>query len=146
MDDKKISIGSDHAGYLLKEEVKSLLEWLGYEVKDNGTYSESSVDYPDYIHPVAKSVASGEFEKGIVICGSGNGANMTANKYPGIRSALCWDIELARMARLHNDANILSLPARYIDSKLALEIVKVFLDTGFDGGRHQIRVDKINIT
>ena len=145
MEAQKISIGSDHAGFDLKEQVKELMEWLGYEVIDHGTYSGSSVDYPDYIHPVARDVKEGVAWRGIIICGSGNGASMTANKYPGIRAALCWDIEIARMARLHNDANILALPARYIDDKLALEIVKVFLHTDFEGGRHQIRIDKINI-
>lgn len=145
MEAQQISIGSDHAGYSLKEQVRGLLEGLGYEVKDYGTYSEGSVDYPDYIHPVAEDVKEGVSWRGVIICGSGNGAGMTANKYRGIRAALCWDEEIARMARLHNDANILALPARYIDEKLGLEIVKVFLDTGFEGGRHQNRIDKINI-
>ncbi len=145
MKSTKICIGADHAGYGLKEKVKELLTGMQYEVTDFGTNNEASVDYPDYIHPLAEAVHEGTFERGIVICGSGNGASMTANKYAGIRAALCWDTEIARMARLHNDANILSLPARYIDEKLAFDIVKVFLVTGFEGGRHQVRVDKINI-
>lgn len=145
MEQKKICIGCDHAGYQLKEQVKQQLLSMGYEVKDYGTYSETSVDYPDFIHPLAEAIAKGEFSEGIIMCGSGNGVNMTANKHAGIRSALCWNLDLARMARLHNDANILALPARYIEEKLAMELVKVFLDTPFEGGRHKIRVNKINI-
>jgi ribose 5-phosphate isomerase B len=145
MEQKKICIGGDHAGYHLKEQVKLQLLSMAYEVMDYGTFSETSVDYPDFIHPLAEAITKGEFSRGIIMCGSGNGVNMTANKHAGIRSALCWTIDLVSMARQHNDANILALPARYIDEKLALEMVKVFLDTPFEGGRHKVRIDKINI-
>ncbi len=141
---KKIAIGSDHAGYELKEKIKNFLEDKGLKIHDYGTHSESSVDYPDYVHPLAKAIEAGEFEAGIVICGSGNGVNITANKYRGIRSALCWQVELAELARLHNNANVLALPARFISSEAAIKMTEVFLNTEFEGGRHQARVDKIS--
>lgn len=139
----KISIGNDHAGTDYKFGIISFLEENGHTVTNHGTDSEESVDYPDFVHPVAKDVASGDFDFGIIICGSGNGANMTANKHQEIRSALCWTKEITELARQHNDANILSIPARYVSKQQALEMVKTFLKTPFEGGRHQNRVEKI---
>lgn len=138
-----IPIGADHAGFQLKERVKAHLEAKGYEVKDFGCYSEESIDYPDYAHPVASMVEENENMLGIVICGSGNGINMTANKHQGIRSALCWKKEIAELARQHNNANIIALPARFITEEEGFEMVDVFLTTAFEGGRHQNRVNKI---
>lgn len=138
-----IPIGADHAGFQLKERVKTHLEAKGYEVKDFGCYSEESIDYPDYAHPVAAMVEENENMLGIVICGSGNGINMTANKHQGIRSALCWKKEIAELARQHNNANIIALPARFITEEEGIEMVDVFLATAFEGGRHQNRVNKI---
>lgn len=138
-----IPIGADHAGFQLKERVKAHLEAKGYEVKDFGCYSEESIDYPDYAHPVASMVEENENMLGIVICGSGNGINMTANKHQGIRSALCWKKEIAELARQHNNANIIALPARFITEEDGIEMVDVFLATAFEGGRHQNRVNKI---
>ncbi len=138
-----LGIASDHAGYEMKEELKKFLEQSGYSIKDFGTYSPDSMDYPDVAHPLAKSVESGEVEKGIALCGSGNGISMTLNKHQNIRAALCWNSELASLARAHNDANIVSLPARFISIETAKEIVTTFLNTDFEGGRHQRRVDKI---
>lgn len=140
---KYIPIGADHAGFHLKAEIIDLLEVKGYEVEDFGCYSEDSIDYPDFGHPVASKVESSSDVLGILICGSGNGINMTANKHQGIRSALCWKKELAELARAHNDANILALPARFITTEEALEMVEAFISTPFEGGRHQKRVDKI---
>jgi ribose 5-phosphate isomerase B len=142
--DKEICIGSDHAGYELKEQIRKELEGEGYEVKDFGTWSRESVDYPDFIHPLATAVSDGTFSRGIIICGSGNGVSMTANKHYGIRAALCWLVEIAEMARMHNDANILALPARYISEIEAMTITRTFLTTAFEGGRHRARVEKIN--
>lgn len=139
----KLAIGGDHAAVQLKQAVIDLLKSKGHEVENFGTNSEDSVDYPDFGHPVAKKVISGEADLGIVICGSGNGINMTVNKYPEIRSALAWNEELAALARQHNNANILALPARFIDQDLGLKIVESFLDAEFEGGRHQRRVEKI---
>jgi ribose 5-phosphate isomerase B len=138
-----IPIGSDHAGFQLKERVKAHLEAAGYEVKDFGCYSEESIDYPDYAHPVASMVEENVNMLGIVICGSGNGINMTANKHQGIRSALCWKKEIAELAKQHNNANIIALPARFISEEEGIEMVDVFLKTAFEGGRHQNRVNKI---
>ena len=138
-----IPIGADHAGFQLKERVKAHLEAKGYEVKDFGCYSEESIDYPDYAHPVASMVEENENMLGIVICGSGNGINMTANKHQGIRSALCWKKEIAELARQHNNANVIALPARFITEEEGIEMVDVFLATAFEGGRHQNRVNKI---
>lgn len=140
---KIIYIGSDHAGFLLKEQLKKKLVGDGYEVKDFGTHSEESMDYPDIAHPLAASIDKGENETGILICGSGNGVSMVANKYPHVRAALCWNKELAALARQHNNANILTLPARFISAETAFEIADAFLNTGFEGGRHQRRVGKI---
>lgn len=140
--DKIIPIGADHAGYQLKEEIKRYFTERGYKFKDYGTHSEESIDYPDYGHPVANHVQENK-GFGIVICGSGNGINMTVNKHQGIRSALTWSVELAELARQHNDANIIALPARFVDKNLAIKMVEAFLSTDFEGGRHQNRVDKI---
>ena len=139
---KKIAIGADHAGYALKSELVSLLKEKGYSVTDFGCPSEESIDYPDYAHPVAKAVET-EGVIGILICGSGNGISMSANKHSGIRCALCWTDEIALLARQHNDANIISLPARYISVAEAKKCVDIFLKTEFEGGRHQRRVNKI---
>jgi ribose 5-phosphate isomerase B len=140
----KIAIGADHAGFELKSAVINYLENKDIEVKDFGAFSEDSVDYPDFAHPVANGVEKGEFDLGIVICGSGNGINMTVNKHQGIRSALCWLPELAALARQHNNANVLALPARFIDTDTALACVKEFLESAFEGGRHERRVNKIS--
>jgi ribose 5-phosphate isomerase B len=140
---KRIAIGCDHAGFPLKDRIIALLEHLGYEVEDFGTNSAESVDYPDFVHPVARQVASGRAHLGIVMCGSGNGVAITANKHQGIRAALCWTEELASLARQHNDANVLALPVRFITENLALKIVEAFLNAEFEGGRHQGRVEKI---
>lgn len=139
----KISIGNDHAGTAYKFEVLSFLEKEGHQVTNHGTDSEDSVDYPDFVHPVAKDVESGKADFGIIICGSGNGANMTANKHQKVRSALCWTKEITELARQHNDANVLSIPARYTSKEQAVEMVRVFLNTEFEGGRHKNRVKKI---
>jgi ribose 5-phosphate isomerase B len=144
MDIKKIAIGSDHAGYLLKEKVINFLNNKEIEVVDFGPFSEERADYPDYAHPVANAVENKEVDLGILICGSGNGINMTANKHQGIRSALCWQKDIAEMARLHNNANIIALPARYISEEVALGCVDIFISTEFEGGRHADRVDKIS--
>ena len=139
-----ISIGNDHAGTSYKLELLSYLTSQGYTVINHGTDDEDSMDYPDTIHPVAEDVSNNKSDIGIIICGSGNGANMTANKHKSIRSALCWNSKIAALARQHNDANILSLPARFISLEEAKEIVDLFLSTEFEGGRHQRRIDKIN--
>ena len=139
----KITLGSDHAGFELKEKIKDILKEKNLEYKDFGPFSIESVDYPDYGHKVGKSIQENESELGIVICGSGNGINMTVNKYPNVRSALSWTTEICELARLHNDANVLAIPARFISEELALEIVNVFLSTKFEGGRHERRVNKI---
>lgn len=140
----KISIGNDHAGTDYKNKLMPFLEEEGYEVVNHGTDDADSVDYPDFIHPVAEDVKDDKATFGIIICGSGNGANMVANSHKGIRSALCWYPELARLARSHNDANILSIPARFVSYYQALDMVKAFLETNFEGGRHQRRVEKID--
>jgi len=139
-----IPIGADHAGFELKQKVVKHLQEKGYEVKDFGTHSTESIDYPDFGHPVAEMVEQNPGMLGIVICGSGNGINMTVNKHQGIRSALCWTTEIAGLARQHNDANIIALPARFISKELGIEMVDVFLSTDFEGGRHQTRVNKIS--
>ena len=139
----KISIGNDHAGTEYKFAILSYLEGEGHSVINHGTDKENSVDYPDFIHPVANDVVQGKVNFGIIICGSGNGANMTANKHQKVRSALCWTKEITELARQHNDANILSIPARYVSKVQAIEMVKTFLNTEFEGGRHQTRVEKI---
>jgi ribose 5-phosphate isomerase B len=139
-----IPIGADHAGYELKEKVKDFLNKRGIDVKDFGCYSKDSIDYPDFGHPVAEMVETHPGMRGILICGSGNGINMTANKHQGIRSALCWNKEIAELSRLHNDANIIALPARFISEKEAIEMIEIFLTTQFEGGRHQTRINKIS--
>jgi ribose 5-phosphate isomerase B len=141
----KIAIGCDHAAFHLKEILKPYLQSKGFEIKDFGCYSEERADYADFAHPVANAVESKEFDFGLLMCGSGNGINMTANKHKGIRSALCWNAEIAELARLHNDANILTLPARYITEEEAKKCVDVFYATAFEGGRHTDRVNKINV-
>ncbi|MGE0588782.1 MAG: ribose 5-phosphate isomerase B [Cyclobacteriaceae bacterium] len=141
---QKLAIGSDHAGFELKEKVRDLLQRQGYDVKDFGANSAESADYPDFAHPVASAVEKSEFDLGILICGSANGVAMTANKHQGIRAAICWNEELASLARQHNNANILCLPARFIDLSLAEKIVDRFLHSSFEGGRHERRVNKIS--
>lgn len=140
----KIAIGCDHAAFSLKEKLKTYLISKGYEIKDFGCYSEERADYPDYAHPVASAVESKEFDLGLLMCGSGNGINMTANKHNGIRSALCWTAEIAELARQHNDANILTLPARYMSEEEAKKCIDIFYTTAFEGGRHSDRVKKIS--
>jgi ribose 5-phosphate isomerase B len=140
----KIGIGSDHAGFLYKEQIKAFLQKLGHDVKDMGTISEAPVDYPLFIRPVAEAVARKECERGVVLGGSGNGEAMVANRVKGIRCALCWNIESARLGRQHNDANVLSLGERMMTIETALEIVKTWLDTPFEGGRHQHRIELID--
>lgn len=139
----KPAMCSDHAGYELKNLLKGYLEANGIEVDDFGTFSADSCDYPDFAHPCAAAVEEGRNYPGIAMCGSGNGIAMTLNKHQGIRAALCWNAELARLARAHNDANVLVLPARFIEPETAVEILTVFLSTPFEGGRHQKRIDKI---
>ena len=141
---KIIAIANDHAGTAYKFEIVRLLEEMGYKVLNFGTDTEDSMDYPDTIHKAASAVEKGEAEKGIILCGSGNGAQLTANKHPGVRAALCWNNELVALARQHNNANILSIPARFVSLYQALNFVKIFLNTGFEGGRHQKRVEKIS--
>lgn len=141
---QKLAIGSDHAGFELKEKIRDLLQRQGYEVKDFGANSAESADYPDFAHPVASAVENSEFDLGILICGSANGVAMTANKHQGIRAAICWNEELASLARQHNNANILCLPARFIELSLAEKIVDRFLHSSFEGGRHERRVNKIS--
>ncbi len=142
----KIAIGNDHAGTEYKFAIVEMLNKMGHEVINFGTDTDESVDYPDHIHPVAIAVENKEVDYGIILCGSGNGAAITANKHQGVRAALCWSRELVELARLHNDANILSLPARFISKYQALEYVKVFLETSFEGGRHQRRIEKIPVS
>ena len=139
----KIAIGNDHAGTELKQQVLRYLEENNHTVINVGTDSDESVDYPDFAHQVGKLVNENEAEMGVVICGSGNGVNITVNKYPGVRSALCWTTEIAALARQHNNANVIAIPARFVSNTLALEMVKLFFETDFEGGRHSRRVDKI---
>lgn len=141
----KIAIGNDHAGTAYKFEIIKLLEARGITVTNYGTDENSSVDYPDFVHPVASDVNTNKVNFGILVCGSGNGVSMTANKYSNVRAGLCWTKEITELTRLHNDANILSIPARYTSIPQALAMVETFLDTEFEGGRHQDRVDKIAI-
>lgn len=138
----KIAIGADHAGYEYKEIIKAYL--AEYEVKDFGTHSPASVDYPDFAHPVANAVESGEFNFGVLVCGSANGVAITANKHQHIRAAICWENEIASLARQHNNGNIICIPARFVSEDLAKEMVTTFLSTAFEGGRHANRVDKIS--
>lgn len=146
MTEKKITIAiaCDHAAYELKEYLKSMLENQGYGIKDFGAYSDQSVDYPDHIHPLAQAIEDGEYKLGIIACGSGNGAAISANKHKGIKACMAWNTELAALGRMHNDANVLSLSARFIAKEYAWEIASAFLNAEFEGGRHQNRVDKIS--
>lgn len=141
---QKIPMACDHGGFEMKEFLKNKLVKLGYAIEDMGTYSDASVDYPDMIHPLARNINDKVYPIGIILCGSGNGAQMTANKYPNVRAALCWSLEQAQLAREHNNANILSLPGRFISNDLAMEMTLNFLNTDFEGGRHQRRVEKIS--
>jgi ribose 5-phosphate isomerase B len=141
---KPIAVGADHAGFEYKQAIVKHLNKLGYQVADFGTYSEDSVDYPDFAHPLANSVETNESSCGILVCGSANGVAITANKHNGIRAGLCWQKDVAELTRKHNDANVLCIPARFISKHLALDIVDTFLDTPFEGGRHQGRVNKIS--
>ncbi len=138
-----IAIGADHAGFQLKTAVAEHLRAKGYTIQDFGAHSEDSVDYPDFAHPVAEAVENGKANFGVLICGSANGISMAANKHRGVRAAVCWNREVAKLARQHNDANILSLPARFISNEEALACADVFMETPFEGGRHGKRVDKI---
>jgi len=140
-----LAIASDHAGYQMKLSIIKYLEEKGYDVTDLGTDSTDTVNYPDFGHPLAEAVESGKFSLGISLCGSGNGINMVTNKHQGIRGALCWNREISHLARSHNDANICSMPARYIDMETAREIVDAFLGTDYEGGRHDIRINNIPI-
>ena len=142
----KLAIGNDHAGVAYKNSIIEYIKEQGHEVVNYGSDSQESVDYPDFVHPVAQAVETKEVDFGIIICGSGNGANITANKYQQVRSALCWIKEIAQLSRAHNNANVLSIPARYTSQQQALELVETFLNTPFDGGRHQLRVSKIACT
>lgn len=142
---KIIAIGSDHAGFGYKSAVIDHLQQKGYDVKDHGTFSEASCDYPDYAHAVANAVETSDAWMGILICGSANGVAITANKHQGIRAAICWENEIAKLARQHNDANIICIPARFVDTELALNMVDLFLSTEFEGGRHLNRVQKIKL-
>jgi ribose 5-phosphate isomerase B len=142
----KIGIGGDHAGFAYKEEIKKMLQEMGHTIVDHGPFDETSVDYPDFAHPLANGVENHTEDLGILICGSGNGVAITANKHQGIRAALCWTVELGQLARQHNNANVLCLPARFISIELAKEIVSAFIQTPFEGGRHENRVNKIACT
>lgn len=141
---QKIAIGADHAGFELKEHLKKWLQQSGYSVKDFGAFSIESADYPDFAHPLATAIEKKEFELGVLVCGSGNGVAITANKHQGIRAALCWEEDLAALSRQHNDANVLCLPSRYISQQLAEKITDRFLHSSFEGGRHARRVGKIS--
>lgn len=143
MNTKTIAIGCDHAGYQMRETLLPFLKNLGYDVNDFGTYSEESVDYPDFVHPVANSIEQEESDLGILICGSANGVAITANKHKDIRAAIVWKEELAALARQHNNANVICLPARFISLEDAKQFTKTFLTTDFEGGRHQNRVNKM---
>jgi ribose 5-phosphate isomerase B len=140
---KRLSIGSDHAGFGLKGILTNHIGEAGWEVHDVGTHSDSSMDYPDPAHAVALAVASKESDFGILICGSGNGVSMAANRHPGVRCALAWNTEIAELGRLHNNANVLAIPARFVTAPMAMAMVDAFLRTGFEGGRHQRRIEKI---
>ncbi len=140
----KIGIGSDHAGFRYKESIKALLQELGHEVRDFGTDSEATVDYPTFIRPVAEAVAAGECERGIVLGGSGNGEAIAANRVRGVRCALCWNTESARLGRMHNDANVISIGQRMMDEETALDIVRTWLETPFEGGRHIARIQMLD--
>ena len=142
----EILIACDHAGYDMKLQLMESGVFTGHDIKDLGTHSADSMDYPDAIHPLASAIDKGENQLGIILCGSGNGVNMTANKYSNVRSAVCWTADIAELARQHNNANVLAIPARFIDFDVAKECVSAFLNTEFEGGRHQRRVEKISIS
>lgn len=139
----KVGMACDHAGFELKEYIKQVLEGKGYSVEDFGTHSSESMDYPDTAHPLAQAVEAGDVDFGVAMCGSGNGITMTLNKHQGVRAALCWDPEIASLAKRHNNANILSMPARFISKEEAVAILEAYLNAEFEGGRHQRRIDKI---
>lgn len=139
-----LAIASDHGGFKMKEFIKKKLKDTNFEIKDFGTFSDESVDYPDFIHPISKAINNGDYEMGIIVCGSGNGAQITANKYTNVRAALCWNEEQSMLSRMHNNANILSLPGRFVPFDQAWRIVEIFLSTEFEGGRHTKRVKKIS--
>lgn len=140
---KTVGMACDHAGFELKEYIKGILEGKGYSVKDFGTHSSESMDYPDTAHPLAQAVEAGDVDFGVAMCGSGNGITMTLNKHQGVRAALCWDPEISSLAKRHNNANILSMPARFISKEEAVAILEAYLNAEFEGGRHQKRIDKI---
>jgi len=140
----RISIGADHAGFIYKKKLVKYLTDKGIEVQDFGTFSTDSVDFPDFAHPTAEAVEAGKADFGILLCGSGQGVNMTANKHQGVRSALCWNTDIARLTRQHNNANIIALPARFVAYEYAVEMIEIFLNTEFEGGRHEKRVGKIS--
>lgn len=144
MDDKTILIASDHAGFPLKEKLETALAKLGYEVHDLGTDSDQSTDYADYAHPLARQVSEGKVERGVLLCGTGLGMSYVANRYPHVRAAVAWAPEIAKLAREHNDSNVLVLPARFLSEEQGIAILKTWLDTPFEGGRHQRRVEKID--
>lgn len=141
----RVSVGCDHAGFECKQGVIAFLESRGIEVTDHGCYNTDSVDYPDFVHPVGNDIDLHQADFGIVLCGSGNGVAMTVNKHLAVRCALCWNEEIAQLARAHNNANVLSIPARYVSLETACKMVALFIETAFEGGRHQRRVDKINL-
>jgi len=141
-----VAIAADHAGFCYKEFLKEKLSAEGYIFHDFGTFSIESVDYPDFIHPLANAIQNKKFNAGIIICGSGNGASMVANRYPDVRSAICWNEEITKLARRHNNANVISIPARFVSEDEALNMVRIFFTTGFEGGRHETRVNKISQT
>jgi len=143
MSDMIIALGADHAGFHYKQAIKAYLEEKGFTVKDFGTNSDEAVDYPDFAHPLADAVGSGACAMGVLVCGSGNGVAMTANKHPKVRAALCWNEELAGLVRQHNNANVLCVPERFVDEALAVKMADVFMHTSFEGGRHERRVSKI---
>ena len=142
---KKIALGSDHAGFEAKQGARRVLEEMGAEVSDKGTYGAESVDYPDFGAAVGRAVAGGEVDQGVLICGSGIGISIAANKIPGVRAAVCWNEETARLARQHNDANVLCIGARFVGPELAARMIRAFVETEFEGGRHQQRVDKLTM-
>lgn len=143
MENNVIGMASDHAGFVMKEAIKKRLQDAGYEIVDFGTHSEASCDYADYAHPLASAVSKGEITRAVAFCGSGNGINMTLNKHNGVRAAYCWNEEITRLARQHNDANICVMPARFLKEELCWTLAQIFLATGFEGGRHQRRVEKM---
>ena len=143
MDTIRIGIGADHAGFAYKEAIFKMLKKNGYHIKDFGTYTSDSVDYPDYVHPLCKEMDKGQLEVGILLCGSANGVAMAANKHPSVKAAVCWENDIAVLSRRHNDANVICIPSRFVSLELAEEMINVFLNTEFEGGRHKKRVDKI---